>query len=270
MKIIEIAKVKIGIQFHHEDEFKSLEKYITDGNPKYYIITDLDYNIEDIKIKGLETEYYNLYYFDDYILQVQKEFGKVTGYIVYKDNQIILKPLKDTFIMEYLLSQYAISYIMSKNNALILHGSSFIYQGMGIILSAKSGTGKSTHSRLWQKYEDITIINDDKNILKIEDGDIICYGSLWSGKHQLDNNVSKKLYAIVFLYQNKENVILKLNPIEAFKKLMGQLILPTKENQDLWNQIMDKLLALPIYSLGCNMEKEAYLTLKKELDLLCH
>lgn len=270
MKTIQIANINILVSFHHEDEFKSLKKYETIGDAKYKIITDTNINISIPNVKPIETEFYDLYVNDDYTIQVQHDTNKTTGYIIYKGNEVIISPLYDSFLMEYLLSQYAICYIMALNDALILHGSSFIYNNMGIILSAKSGTGKSTHSRLWQKYEDITIINDDKNILKIENDEIICYGSPWSGKHMLDNNVSKKLESVVFLYQNKENVIERLSIVEAFKKLMGQLVLPTKENQDLWNKIMDKLLALPIYNLGCNMDKEAYLTLKKELDLLCH
>ena len=144
------------------------------------------------------------------------------------------------------------------------------FDDKGILLSAKSGTGKSTHSRLWQRYENVLVINDDKNALKIEDGILYMYGSPWSGKHMLDNNVKCKLDAICFLYQNKENIISRLDPFTAIKKLMGQLVLPTKENQVLWNNVVDKLLELPVYQLGCNMEKEAYLTLKERIDVdLC-
>lgn len=274
MKRIKIADVVIFVDFIHEDEFKSLSKYEMPvhifATPKYVIFTDPDYPIVIPDFEPIHTEFYDLYEMAGSTLQVQKENGKITGYILYHRDEIVLVPLVDTFWMEYLLSQYAISYIMSKNNALILHGSSFIYKGMGIILSAKSGTGKSTHSRLWQKYENVVVINDDKNILKIEEDEIICYGSPWSGKHMIDNNTKAPLKAIVFLYQNKDNVIEELTPMEAFKRLIGQLVLPTKENQDLWNKIMDKLISLPVYSLGCNMEIEAYLTLKERLDLLCH
>ena len=270
MKVIEIAGVVIQVDFIHEDEFKSLSKYESSMSPNFKIESKKNYPIRVPNMESIHTEFYDLYQLKDYTLQVQKESDKTTGYIIYQKNLITLVPIVDTFWIEYLLSQYAISYIMAKNNALILHGSSFIYKDMGIILSAKSGTGKSTHSRLWQQYENVKVINDDKNILKIKDDDIYIYGSPWSGKHMLDNNVSAKLTSIVFLYQNKENVIERLTPLDAFKRLMGQLVLPTKENQDLWNKIMDKLIELPVFLLGCNMEKEAYLTLKERIDSLCH
>ena len=270
MDVIQIAKVNILVRFTHRSSFKSLDKYIVDEIPEYSILTQKDYAIELPDVEPIKTEYYDLYKTKDISIQIQKEGNTLLGYIIYLGKTILLKPVLDTFITEYLLSQYAISYIMALNQALIFHGSSFIYKDMGIILSAKSGTGKSTHSRLWQKYENVVVINDDKNILKIEGNDLICYSSLWSGKHQLDNNVAKKLSCIVFLYQNKDNTLTKLTKIEAFKRLITQLVLPTMENKELWNKIMDKLLELPIFLLGCNMEKDAYLTLKKGIDELCY
>ena len=270
MDVIQIAKVNILVEFTHRSSFKSLDKYIVDEIAEYSILTKKDYAIELPDVEPIQTEYYDLYKTKDISIQIQREGNTLLGYIIYLGKTILLKPLVDTFTTEYLLSQYAISYIMAFNQALIFHGSSFIYKDMGIILSAKSGTGKSTHSRLWQKYENVVVINDDKNILKIEGNDLICYSSLWSGKHQLDNNVAKKLSCIVFLYQNKENVLTKLTKIEAFKRLITQLVLPTMENKELWNKIMDKLLELPIFLLGCNMEKDAYLTLKNGMDEVCY
>ena len=51
---------------------------------------------------------------------------------------------------------------------LLLHGSAFAYRGEGVLFTAPSGTGKSTHARLWREvYGDrVTVINDD--ILKVD------------------------------------------------------------------------------------------------------
>ena len=177
MDVIQIAKVNILVEFTHRSSFKSLDKYIVDEIAEYSILTKKDYAIELPDVEPIKTEYYDLYKTKDISIQIQKEGNTLLGYIIYLGKTILLKPLVDTFTTEYLLSQYAISYIMAFNQALIFHGSSFIYKDMGIILSAKSGTGKSTHSRLWQKYENVVVINDDKNILKIEGNDLICYSS---------------------------------------------------------------------------------------------
>lgn len=271
MRTIKVVNLNISLDLFEEDKFVSSLKYITDDKPDYFITSlrfkDFDFLFYE---PDLRTEFYDLYYKDSKKIQIQKNNGEIIGAIVYDKNKVYLYPRCVSFEIEYLLSQYAFLYFLSLNDALIIHGSSFIYNDKGILLSAKSGTGKSTHSRLWQRYENVLVVNDDKNVLKIEDGILYMYGSPWSGKHMLDNNVKCKLDAICFLYQNKENIISRLDPFTAIKKLMGQLVLPTKENQVLWNNVVDKLLELPVYHLGCNMEKEAYLTLKERIDVdLC-
>ena len=271
MRTIEVMNLIIALDLFEEERFISTIKYLTNKKPEYFIISkrfsEFEFTFYEPNVR---TEFYDLYYMDGKKIQIQKVENEITGAIVYDKNTIYIYPRCITFELEYLLSQYAFLYILSLNDALILHGSSFIYNNKGIILSAKSGTGKSTHSRLWQKYENVSVINDDKNILRIENDKLYMYGSPWSGKHMLDNNLKSEVSAICFLYQNKENEIKRLPLVEAMKKLMGQLVLPNKDNKDLWSNIMDKLLSLPIYHLGCNMEKEAYLTLKERLDLdLC-
>nr|MCR5350277.1 hypothetical protein [Acholeplasmatales bacterium] len=206
------------------------------------------------------TNYYDLYKLDDDSLyQVQyDENHKLCGTINYKDKEIIIGLFDKSYVNEYLLTQYSYVYIINKSGGMLMHGSSIKYKNKGIIFTAPSGTGKSTHSRLWQKYTDCEVLNDDKNSLKLIDDKLYLYPSPWSGKHRLDNNIISTLDAIVFLYQNKTNEIKRLRPIEALKLLMPQIELLTSENKDLWNKITDKLIMLPCYRYGCNMEKEAF------------
>lgn len=267
MITIEILNNLIQMDLKFEKEFSNAYKYIKEGNPDYYIESEF---IDEVKPYGelvSNTTYFDTYKIDGGTLQIQRTLeGNVIGSIKYLGNRIILSMIDKSFVTEYLLSQYAMVYIISKENALLMHGSSFVYNDIAIILTAPSGTGKSTHSRLWQKYENVTVLNDDKNILNIEDNKIVLYPSPWSGKHHLDNNIKAELKAIVFLYQNKENVIERLKPMAAFRLLVKQLEVPSIENKDRWSNMVDKLLELPIYHLGCNMEKEAYLTLKNKLE----
>ena len=269
--IIKIIDKNVKVNLLHTDEFKSLGKYKIETS-------SYDFMIESYKDKLFipsyepirKTEFYNVYDLNGYEYQVQYQSGTVVGTIEYRDNIIRINLIKDDFATEYLLTQYAMVYIITRSNAILFHGSSFVYKNKGIILTAKSGTGKSTHSRLWQKYEDIVVVNDDKNIIRIEDGGLVLYPSPWSGKHMLDNNVKTSLDAIVFLHQASDNTVNLMSPIVAFKKILGQIDMPSEKNKEIWDETVDKLLALPIYSLGCNMDKEAYLTLKKRLEMdLC-
>ena len=88
----------------------------------------------------------------------------------------------------------------------------------------------------------------------------------WSGKHFKNTNIKTKLKAIVFLKQAKENKVEDISKAKAFNMLLNQIQLPSKENEEIWNKNIDNILELPIVLFECNMEEEAFITLKKELE----
>ncbi|MGM9970469.1 MAG: hypothetical protein ACI35S_08760 [Anaeroplasma sp.] len=269
---ITIYNTCINLDLLFEKQFLSLNKYISGSKEQYYIksYSDMEFIMPRIAPSSV-TKYYDLYELSDYTIQIQKQNSEAIGAIIYNKNVIKLYMLKPSFSLEYLLSQYALSYILGQEgNALIMHSSTILYKNKGIMFSAKSGTGKSTHSRLWQKYSDSIVINDDKNIICVENNKVMIYPSPWSGKHMLDNNIKSTLDCIIFLYQSKENKITKLSKLEAMKKILVQVSMPTVKNKNNWNMIIDKLLELPIYYYGCNMEYAAFEMINKEVEMkLC-
>ena len=88
-----------------------------------------------------------------------------------------------------------------------------------------SGTGKSTHARLWlQHIEGTELLNDDNPVVRIaDDGTAVVYGSPWSGKTPCYRNVSCPLGGIVMLSQAPYNKIRRLGGIEAYVALMESI-----------------------------------------------
>ena len=107
----------------------------------------------------------------------------------------------------------------------LFHSSVVSFEGRAYMFLGPSGTGKSTHSKLWLKYiEGTELVNDDNPVVRIlSDGTIRLYGSPWSGKTPCYRNVSYPLGAIVMLSQAPENVIRRLRPIEAYAALMASI-----------------------------------------------
>ena len=85
-------------------------------------------------------------------------------------------------------------------DTLLFHGSVIAVDGEGYLFTAKSGTGKSTHTRLWREYfgERAVMINDDKPLLRITDSDVTAYGTPWDGKHRLSTNTAVPLRASAY------------------------------------------------------------------------
>jgi hypothetical protein len=154
-----------------------------------------------------------------------------------------------------------ISELLTKYNRVLFHGSSLAIDGRGVLFTAKSGTGKSTHTRLWrQEFGDrVRMINDDKPFLHIAEDGITVYGTPWRGKHALGDNVSAPLKAIVKLTRGETNSIAGMNKADAFQLLLRQVYMP--EYKDLVKSVLktenEILNSIPFFLLKCNMEKEA-------------
>jgi len=156
-------------------------------------------------------------------------------------------------------------------NGLCIHSSSLSYMNNGVIFSAPSGTGKSTHTRLWQKvFDGVEIINDDMPIIRKIDGVWNLCGSPWSGKTEINTNKRVPLKAVVFLERGEKNEIEEIKAPECVFKIIGQTLLPTYK--ELTKAVMANIASLvesvPVYRLKCNISDEAPVTVAKKLGLI--
>ena len=111
-----------------------------------------------------------------------------------------------------------------ERSVLLMHGSVVAVDGEAYMFTALSGTGKSTHVRLWRKLfgDRAVMVNDDKPLVRIGGERAIVYGTPWDGKHHLSNNIAVPLKAIVVLRRGLENEIHPLTVQEAFPTLLQQ------------------------------------------------
>lgn len=107
----------------------------------------------------------------------------------------------------------------------LFHAAIVSYQGKGYMFLGPSGTGKSTHARLWLRHiEGTELVNDDNPVVRIsDDGQATVYGSPWSGKTPCYRNVNYPLGAIVLLSQAPYNKIQRLSGIQAYASLVASI-----------------------------------------------
>lgn len=150
---------------------------------------------------------------------------------------------------------------LTEHDVILLHGSALCMDGEAVIFTASSGTGKSTHSRLWREMfgDRIWMINDDKPLLRIGEESTLVFGSPWDGKHHLSRNASAPLKAIVKLERAEVNHIEPIKKEEAFPVLMKQCFVSRNPATMLRTlDLMQRLLRMTdFYNLGCNQEPEA-------------
>lgn len=148
------------------------------------------------------------------------------------------------------------------HNAVAFHSSVIRYRDRGVLFLGESGTGKSTHTRLWREHiPGATLLNDDSPIIRIVAGKAIVYGSPWSGKTPCYHNESCPIAAIVRLSQAPHNRIRRLRPIEAIGALLPSAPPAFAQDERLSDDIC-KLLSqvitqVPVYHLECLPDADA-------------
>ena len=147
------------------------------------------------------------------------------------------------------------------SDVLVFHGSTVAVDGEGFLFTAKSGTGKSTHTRFWRETfgDRAVMVNDDKPFLKIEQDRVLACGAPWSGKHGLDTNVTVPLRGICILERGTENVIRRAEPREVLFMLLQQSNRPL--NPQKMGKYMDLVDAVsrkvPLWHMNCNLDPDA-------------
>lgn len=167
----------------------------------------------------------------------------------------------DEALLERTAVQRKIAEKLFEYDTMLFHGSVIAVDEQAYLFTAKSGTGKSTHTRLWREMlgEKAVMVNDDKPFLRImEDGVRVC-GSPWNGKHKLGTNIDVPLKAICILERGEENEIRKISANEAVLMLLQQSNRP-KQSRLLpkYMELLDGLAnKTAFYRLKCNMDPSA-------------
>lgn len=141
----------------------------------------------------------------------------------------------------------------------LAHGSAVAADGQGYLFTARSGTGKSTHTRLWREQfgTRAVMINDDKPFLELTQNGVLIHGSPWSGKHGLDTNIRVPLKGICLLERGAVNTIRPAAP-EQVRDLLKGFRPRTQEQAAGYEALLTKLLeSTPLWRMECNKEKEA-------------
>lgn len=171
---------------------------------------------------------------------------------------------------EYICRQSAFCRFFTGNGGLVLHGSGIRFGEYGILFSADSGVGKSTHASLWKQYypEETVILNDDKPAFTFEEESVWMHGTPWSGKTAENHNAKAALTAVVMLKRGTENKISRLTAGQAFACLVPQICAPvchTGLMEAAVARLQQMLGQIPVYQLSCRIDREAVEVVRRKL-----
>ncbi|MBO7300623.1 MAG: hypothetical protein J6U53_04350, partial [Tidjanibacter sp.] len=152
---------------------------------------------------------------------------------------------------------FAYSFATLPHKTLLIHSSVIVKEGRSVMCLGESGTGKSTHTRLWLENIDGTErLNDDGPVVRVmADGEVRVFGSPWSGKGAVYRAESTPIAGFLRLSQAPENRIQKLGRIGAFSALLPST-LPTLQKEErtldlICGALSEMIIAVPAYTLAC-------------------
>lgn len=159
--------------------------------------------------------------------------------------------------LEYVCAYRKIAECLPMYDAFVIHGVAVAVAGDGAyLLTAPSGTGKTTHARIWQmRFGDrVRIINGDKPILRRTEGGFTAFDTPWRGKEGMGDGTSAPVKGICLLGRGKKNTIRPAEPAELLRFLVHQVYLP-KDPAHLTtflSLLEDCIASVPAWVMACN------------------
>ena len=231
--VIRIAELNIAVNHLYDDPLIFSDLFLSDGGETDFEVTVTQ---EDIEYERRKT-------FEEYTLEGFEHI-----------------PMFSEVELEYTAILRKIAEKITDFGGIVFHGSAVAVDGKAYIFTAKSGTGKTTHTRLWlDNIPGAVVVNGDKPIIRMIDGKPYVFGTPWNGKEHLGGKECVPLDSIVVLKRAKENTITEV----PFRDVSARIIQQTYRSPD--REKFLKTLAIlneigkciRFFKLGCNMEPDA-------------
>lgn len=256
-----IAGIKIEFNHQYETFFKNnLEHYQYDGD-------DVDHKINVFYKEVLDApRSENSYVFS-------KSVSGYKSYMYYDegfkhiDLWIDLDAFNDPAVAEYIYSGMIFMFLAQQKGLIAVQGTAINYKEDVILFIAPSGTGKTTHAKMWKEAfkEDVEILTDLKPLLFVNDDKVYVYPTPFSEINTNKLNLNK-LKAIVYLTRGVNDVIKKIDAISSLKLLQSNTVKPANKTLKELRPNLEKIAnQIDAYEYCVSLNKKAPLIVKKAI-----
>ena len=221
------------------------------------------------------------YLFADFVVELQNRYPHLEEqckYFLYqgdRETDFVISVTDEELDREAQVSQYPDSrgYLESvcayrklcmqipRRDSILLHAAVIEAEGRGIAFFARSGVGKTTHTRHWIKtyFPQVNIVNGDKPIVRFFDGVPYAYGTPWAGKEGIYRLVRAPLRDLCLIERAPVNEVTPLSKEEALQLLMLQIFLPSEPESAIATlDMVEKLLeSCNLWRIRCTPDREA-------------
>lgn len=190
------------------------------------------------------------------IMDISPDYGNVTVYD--------LVGWEKRFEYSYLTLRYMLRVLFEPvlllNGTPMFHGVAVEHSGRGIIFTAVSGTGKTTHADFWVENHGAIILNGDSPIINNTGEKPIIVSCPWCGSSKISVNKEVALDSVVVIKRGEANSIRRLSGFEAVGMLLSSIRYPAWDGNfvDIAFKQLERLCkSVNIFELTCLPEPEA-------------
>lgn len=141
----------------------------------------------------------------------------------------ISSQLKETYLYDPLnnyLDELLMINLLSQKRGLLVHACGIEYKGKGFLFVGRSGAGKTTLARLFSNQKDITLLNDERVIIREIKGRFFIFGTPWYGELKTFSKKGVQLKNIFFIKHGFRNRLFLEDPTASLTKLLVYSFLP--------------------------------------------
>ena len=147
------------------------------------------------------------------------------GHVVL--NRSLLSNGQQILPLEYPLDELVMMHRLALGEGVEVHALGLADRdGRGYLFIGHSGAGKSTTARLWMAESGVTLLSDDRIILRKHDHRFWMYGTPWHGDAGIASACRAPLSAVFLLEQALNDQVAAVPPLKAAAELFARAFLP--------------------------------------------
>ena len=122
--------------------------------------------------------------------------------------------------LNYPLDELLVLNFLSRGKGMLVHACAVDYRGQGWLFLGTSGAGKTTLTNLWKGEPGVTLLSDDRIIIRETEDGYRIYGTPWHGNAEIASPLSAPLSRVYFLAHDGENRLTPVQGADAASRLL--------------------------------------------------
>jgi hypothetical protein len=131
-------------------------------------------------------------------------------------------PDQAVYPLEYPLDELLLLNLLAQGRGVEVHACGVVdASGRGLLFVGQSGAGKTTMARLWHRQPGVTVLSDDRIILRRMGTEVRMYGTPWHGEAEFACPADGRLGQVFFLHHGPTNRLAPQGGIRAVARLFA-------------------------------------------------